>query len=56
MNRNRKQAKDAGTHGVHERKGHARKSEGETVGQYARDPKGRKGQYGMAGNSPLIKK
>ena len=46
---------NAGIHGVH---GHpeARKSTGETEGQYMRDRKGRKGQYGSAGNSPLIKK
>lgn len=34
----------------------ARKSGGQTAGQSERDPKGRKGQYGAAGDSPLIKK
>ncbi|MCL4401155.1 MAG: hypothetical protein M1436_00625 [Acidobacteria bacterium] len=33
-----------------------RKSTGQTNGQFERDPKGRKGQYGGAGDSPLIKK
>ena len=28
----------------------------QTRGQFERDPKGRKGQYGGAGDSPLIKK
>ena len=33
-----------------------RKSAGQTEGQYERDPKGRRGQYGSAGNAPLMKK
>jgi hypothetical protein len=37
-------------------KGRARKSEAQTAGHYQRDPKGRKGQYGGAGDAPLIKK
>jgi 5-methylcytosine-specific restriction protein A len=45
----------SGSHGVHGEP-HARKSEGETAGQYERDRKGRRGQYGSAGNSPLTKK
>ncbi len=36
--------------------GKARKSSGQTEGQFSRDPKGRKGQYGGAGDSPLTKK
>ena len=47
---------DAGTHGVHTQPGHARRSTGETEGQYQRNIKGRRGQYGGAGNAPLIKK
>jgi len=47
---------NAGIHGVHVRGAHHRKSAGQTEGQFARDFKGRKGQYGGAGNSPLIKK
>jgi septum formation protein len=47
---------NAGIHGVHKRAGHGRKSTGETEGQFARDSKGRRGQYGSAGNAPLIKK
>jgi len=43
---------NAGTHGIHSR----RKSEGQTVGQFGRDPKGRRGQFGGAGDAPLIKK
>jgi hypothetical protein len=45
-----------GTHGVHRPPDPARKSTGQTEGQFSRDIKGRKGQYGSAGNSPLIKK
>lgn len=47
--------KGAGLHGVHQT-AHGRKSAGETEGQFSRDRKGRKGQYGTAGNSPLIMK
>jgi hypothetical protein len=36
--------------------GRARKSTGETEGQFARDPKGRKGQFTGAGDSALTKK
>jgi hypothetical protein len=36
--------------------GKHRKSTGQTEGQYERDPKGRHGQYGSAGNPPLMKK
>ena len=42
--------------GVHAQAGRSRKSTGQTNGQYERDQKGRKGQYGGAGDSPLIKK
>lgn len=45
-----------GAHGVHARAGHGRKSTGQTEGQFGRDPKGRKGQFGGAGDSPLTKK
>lgn len=48
--------RDAGIHGVHQPQGRGRKSAGETEGQYTRDPKRRQGQYGQAGNPPLIKK
>jgi hypothetical protein len=34
----------------------AKKSEGQTRGQFERDPKGRKGQYTDAGGSALTKK
>ncbi len=47
---------NAGMHSVHQAAGQARKSAGETEGQYARDLKGRRGQYMSAGNPPLIKK
>jgi len=47
---------NAGMHGVRAQATHGRKSSGQTEGQFARDTKGRKGQYGGAGNSPLIKK
>lgn len=45
-----------GTHGVYGARDPARKSSGQTEGQFSRDLKGRKGQYGSAGNSPLLKK
>jgi 5-methylcytosine-specific restriction endonuclease McrA len=47
---------NAGVHGVHQQAARGRKSAGQTEGQFARDPKGRKGQFGGAGDSPLIKK
>jgi hypothetical protein len=46
----------AGIHGVHQQAARGRRSAGQTEGQFARDPKGRKGQYGAAGDSPLTKK
>ena len=42
--------------GVHLQLGKGRKSAGQTQGQFERDSKGRKGQFGSAGDSPLIKK
>jgi hypothetical protein len=36
--------------------GAGKKSQGQTRGQYERDPKGRKGQYTGAGDSALVKK
>ena len=45
-----------GTHGIHNHAGQGRKSAGQTPGQFGRDTKGRKGQFGGAGDSPLIKK
>ena len=47
---------NAGLHGIHLQAGHGRKSTGQTEGQFSGDVKGRKGQFGGAGNSPLIKK
>jgi hypothetical protein len=47
---------NAGLHGVHASGARHRKSAGQTEGQFARDAKGRRGQYGGAGNAPLIKK
>jgi len=47
---------NAGNHGIHKGGGHARKSTGETEGQYSRDPSGRKGQFTGAGDSPMTKK
>ncbi len=41
---------------VNTKTGGARKSEAQTPGQYARDPKRRTGQFGGAGNPPLMKK
>jgi len=45
-----------GNHGIHDHPGHARKSTGQTEGQFAMQRPGRKGQFGTAGNPPLIKK
>lgn len=42
--------------GMNKQAAKGRKSAGQTNGQYERDQKGRKGQYGSAGDSPLIKK
>jgi hypothetical protein len=47
---------EMGARRVNARVGGARKSAGQTAGQYERDPKRRMGQYGGAGNPPLIKK
>jgi hypothetical protein len=47
---------NAGMKGVHQKSAQGRKSTGQTEGQFSRDPKGRKGQYGAAGDAPLIKK
>ncbi len=49
-------AKKAGTQGVQSPTARSRKSVGQTEGQFGRDPKGRKGQFGGAGDSPLVKK
>ena len=48
--------RDLGINGPISAHSRARKSTGQTEGQYSRDPKGRHGQYGGAGNPPLIKK
>ena len=45
-----------GRHGIRMEPDPSRKSAGQTEGQYERDRKGRRGQYGTAGNSPLMKK
>jgi hypothetical protein len=52
----RRRLESVGLHRVHKQIGHGRKSTGETEGQFARDLKGRRGQYGGAGNPPLIVK
>jgi hypothetical protein len=46
----------AGAHGIHSATALSRRRMGQTEGQFAKDPKGRKGQYGGAGDSPLTKK
>jgi len=48
--------KNAGNHGIHDHPGHARKSTGQTEGQFGNERPGRKGQWEGAGNAPLIKK
>ena len=47
---------ERGSHGVKAPPGKARKSSAETEGQFAKDPKGRKGQFTGAGDSSLMKK
>lgn len=47
---------NVGTHGIHEHPGHARKSTGQTEGQFGMTKPSRKGQFESAGNAPLIKK
>lgn len=46
----------AGLPGMNRQAGKGRKSAAQTAGQYERDPKRRQGQYGGAGDAPLIKK
>lgn len=48
-------AKDSGTKGVHKSDG-GKAGFSQTTGQAERDPKHRRGQYGGAGDAPLIKK
>ena len=47
---------NAGMHGINNQVAGGRKSTGQTEGQFSRDAKGRKGQFGGAGDAPLIKK
>jgi len=47
--------KDSDTLGIRQ-SGRGRKSTGQTEGQFARDPKGSRGQYTGAGGSSLVKK
>jgi len=47
---------EKGGAGIHQKPGHARKSTGQTEGQYSRDQAGRKGQFTGAGDSPITKK
>jgi hypothetical protein len=47
---------DLGAPGAKGLAAQSRKSTGQTEGHYTRDPKGRKGQYGAAGDAPLTKK
>jgi hypothetical protein len=47
---------NAGIHGVHQLTAEGRRSTGQMQGQSERDRKGRRGQFGGAGNPPLIKK
>ena len=48
--------KNEGMHGIHQQAAQGRKSAGQTEGQFGRDMKGRRGQFGGAGDAPLIKK
>ena len=46
----------AGTYGVSLHSGPGRKSGAQTEGQFARAPKGKRGQFGDAGDPPMLKK
>jgi len=48
--------KNVGNHGVHGHPGAARKSTGQTEGQFEMARPSRKGQFEAAGSAPLIKK
>ncbi len=54
--RKAQKAAGAGAHGIHNQTALSRKRVGQTQGQFAKDPKGRKGQFSGAGDSPLTKK
>jgi hypothetical protein len=47
---------EVGNHGVHQHPGHARKSTGQTEGQFGMARSGRKGHFEGTGTAPLIKK
>lgn len=51
-----KNIEGAGMKGVHKQAAPGRKSAGQNEGDYMRDPKGRKGQYTAAGDSPRMQK
>jgi len=51
-----KNRENTGNHGVQDHPGHARKSTGQTEGQFGMTRPGRKGQFEGAGNPALIKK
>jgi hypothetical protein len=46
----------AGMHGVHQQGAQGRRSAAQTEGEFGRDNKNRRGQYGAAGDAPLTKK
>ena len=46
----------AGIHGVHQQAAQGRRSAAQLEGQFGRDNKGKKGQFGAAGDAPLMKK
>jgi hypothetical protein len=56
MERKKVEEGAAGRHKMHAATGRSRKSSAQTESQNARDPKGRRGQFGGAGVAPLIKK
>jgi len=46
---------NTGNHGIHDHPGHARKSTGQTEGQFENPRPSRKGQFEGAGNAALTK-
>jgi len=47
---------NAGMHGIHQQAAQGRRSAAQTEGQFSRDDRKRKGQFGAAGDAPLMKK
>jgi hypothetical protein len=51
-----KDPRSVGNHSIHDHPGNARKSTGQTEGQFGMTRPSRKGHFEAAGSAPLIKK